>query len=253
MINIVHLCDYIDFMPQCRDNQFDLGICDPPYFSGPEKRKYYGNKTGKSFHSKTGVKQHIKRIEYSVSEKWTIPDHKYFNELKRISKNQIIFGINYYDIYLGSGRIIWDKINQGSSFSDCEIAYCSIHDSTRLFRYMWNGMMQGKSVIEGDIQQGNKNKNEKRIHPTQKPVALYKWILQNYATTGQTIFDSHVGSGSSRIACYDLGFDFTGCELDPDYHVAQEERYKRHISQQPLFEPEELRQPEQVDLFKDQL
>ena len=232
----------MEYMKDIPDNVFDLAIVDPPYFSGPEKRKYYGNKTGKSIHSKTGAKQKIKRVEYNVSQEWIIPDVLYFNELKRISKQQIIFGVNYYDIILGIGRIVWDKVNIESSFSDCEIAYCSLHDSTRIFKYMWNGMMQGKSIIEGEIQQGNKKLNEKRIHPTQKPVALYKWLLTNYAKPGDKLLDTHSGSGSFRIAAYDLGFDLESCELDPDYYRDNETRYQNHIKQGSLFDSQEIQQ-----------
>jgi len=100
--------------------------------------------------------------------------------------------------------------------------------------------MQGKSIKEGSVMLGNKSKNEYRIHPTQKPVALYKWLLKNYAKPNDKIFDSHVGSGSSRIACYDMGFDFTGCELNPDYWKAQEERFEQHTMQGDLFSGEDL-------------
>ncbi|HEL1011413.1 TPA: site-specific DNA-methyltransferase [Streptococcus equi subsp. ruminatorum] len=196
--------DCMQLMARYPDRHFDLAIVDPPYFSGPEKRQYYGRKI-----SPIGVKR-----VYEQTTQWAIPGKDYFDELFRVSKNQIIWGVNYYDYPFGSGRIIWDKVNSQSSFSDCEIAYCSLHDSVRLFRYMWNGMMQGKSIAEGHVQQGNKKLNEKRIHPTQKPVNLYVWLLQKYAKTGDKILDTHVGSASSLIACKELGFDYVGCELD---------------------------------------
>ena len=106
---------------------------------------------------------------------------------------------------------------------------------TDIFRFMWRGMMQGKSIAEGTVQQGNKALNEKRIHPTQKPVALYTWILQKYAKPGDKILDTHLGSGSSRIAAYDLGFEFVGCEIDPHYFQAQEKRFAEHTAQISLF------------------
>ena len=222
MISLVHNSPCTDGMKFFGNKEFKLAIVDPPYFSGPEKRKYYGNK-----YSGIGVK----RIDYDITEDWKLPDAEYFTELFRVSEHQIIWGCNYFDYIFPPGRIIWDKVNGGSSFSDCEIAYCSKHNSVRLFRYMWNGMMQGKSISEGHIMQGNKKLNEKKIHPTQKPVNLYKWLLQQYAKEGDNILDTHVGSGSSRIACYDMGFDFTGFELNEKHFDKQEKRYKNHISQ----------------------
>lgn len=189
------------------DKYFDLAIVDPPYFSGPEKRKFYGKEI-----SKLG----IKRPSYNLVDTWDVPTKEYFDELFRISKHQIIWGVNYFvDIYdFGPGRIIWDKCNGESSYSDAEIAFCSMHDSVRVFRYMWNGMMQGKSIREGHIMQGNKYLNEIRIHPTQKPVNLYKWILLKYANKGMKILDTHVGSASSLIAFEEMGYEYLGIEKD---------------------------------------
>ncbi|HEM3634839.1 TPA: site-specific DNA-methyltransferase [Streptococcus suis] len=214
--------DCMDVMRQYPDDYFDLAIVDPPYFSGPEKRKYYGRKI-----SPIGVQR-----LYGQTSEWEVPGTEYFEELFRVSKNQIIWGVNYFQYNFAPGRIVWDKVNGRSSFSDCEIAYCSFHDSVRLFRYMWNGMMQGKSIAEGHVQQGNKQLNEKRIHPTQKPVNLYIWLLQNYASDGDKILDTHVGSASSLIACEELGFDYVGCELDKDIFESSNQRlqiYKRQI------------------------
>ena len=214
--------DCLEVMDKYPNGYFDLAIVDPPYFSGPEKRRYYGRKV-----SSIGVKR-----LYGETSEWKVPDKDYFEELFRVSKNQIIWGVNYFDYHFGSGRIVWDKVNGQSSFSDCELAYCSLHESTRLFRYMWNGMMQGKSISEGHIQQGNKSLNEIRIHPTQKPVNLYIWLLQNYASDGDRILDTHVGSASSLIACEELGFDYVGCELDKDIFESSNRRlqiYKRQI------------------------
>ncbi len=155
--------------------------------------------------------------------------------MDRVSKHYIVWGCNYFDFVFSHGRIVWDKCNGESSFSDCEIAATNCFESVRLFRYMWNGMFQGKSIAEGTVQQGNKSLNEKRIHPTQKPVALYTWILQKYAKPGDKILDTHLGSGSSRIAAYDLGFDFVGCEIDSHYFQAQERRFAEHTAQISLF------------------
>lgn len=213
-------------MKEFPDKYFELAIVDPPYFKGPNSRGYYGRKINKL---------NIERRDYSKIENWDVPGEQYFNEVVRVSKNQIIWGINYFNISLGPGRIIWDKVNSSSSFSDCEIAYCSKHDSVRLFRYMWNGMMQGKSISEGDIMQGNKKLNEVRIHPTQKPVNLYKWLLQRYAEKGDKILDTHVGSASSLIACYDMGFDYVGFELDKHYYELASNRLEEHKQQLSLF------------------
>jgi site-specific DNA-methyltransferase (adenine-specific) len=221
MNNIVHLIDNMEFMKGIPDKYFELAIVDPPYFNGPEKLGYYGN-----VRSKTKVK----RQSYNIIGKWNIPTQRYYDELVRISVNQIIWGINYFNFaHASSGRIIWDKRNDKSTFSDGEIASCSLIETVRFFRFMWNGMLQ----------ENMKNK-EFRIHPTQKPVALYKWLLKNYAKPNDKIFDSHVGSGSSRIACYDMGFDFTGCEIDLDYWKAQEERFEQYTMQGDLFSGQDL-------------
>lgn len=226
MISEAECIDNMEYMARFPDKFFDLAIVDPPYFEGPNRRQYYGQRVSI---------RNIKRIDYPVINSWDIPGHKYFTELIRVSKEQIVWGCNYFKRDFGPGRIIWDKVNSNSSFSDCEEAYCSMHDSIRLFRYMWNGMMQGKSIIEGHIAQGDKSKNEKRIHPTQKPVALYRWLLQKYAKKGDKILDTHLGSQSSRIAAHIEGFDFWGCELDEEYFERGCRRYDEHIMQQTLF------------------
>jgi site-specific DNA-methyltransferase (adenine-specific) len=156
----------------------------------------------------------------------------------RVSKNQIIWGANHYISrmpYDSSCWIIWDKVNGSNDFADCEMAWASFRKAVRLFKFMWNGMLQGKSVHEGHIMQGSTAKRERRIHPTQKPVPLYQWLLHNYAKPGDTILDTHLGSGSSRIAAYQMGFDFTAYELDADYYEAQEKRFQLAIQQQSLF------------------
>lgn len=204
-LNKLYNIDCMEGMKLIPDKYFDLAIVDPPYFTGPNKRKFYGRNINKL---------KIRRKNYEPIESWDIPSKEYFEELKRVSKNQIVWGINYFDYYLGAGLIIWDKVNGESTFSDCEVAYCSMHNKTKMFRYMWNGMMQGKSISEGHIMQGDKSRNEVRIHPTQKPVNLYKWILLNYAKQGDKILDTHVGSASSLVACYEMGYDFLGFEKD---------------------------------------
>lgn len=222
----LNLGDCMDAMRKMPDNAFELAVCDPPYFSGPEKRAFYGRNEGI-----------MKRVNYKPLENsWKVPGEEYFKELQRVSKKWIIWGCNYYS-FAGNapGRIIWDKVNASSSFSDCECAMTNLFDTVRLFRYMWNGMLQGKSVSEGHIQIGDKRKNEKRIHPTQKPVLLYKWLLQNYAKEGDKILDTHLGSGSIALACWDMKFDLTGYELDEVYYKAACERLKKHQAQGQMF------------------
>lgn len=225
-MNIAYNVDCMEYMRSLQDKAFDLAVADPPYYSGPERRGYYGREV-----SPIGV-----RRDYPISAKWEIPTDPYFVELDRVAKKFIVWGCNYFDYHFPPGRIVWDKCNAASSFSDCEIAATNCHDSVRLFRYMWNGMLQGKSIAEGAVMQGDKRKNEKRIHPTQKPVALYEWIFGRYAKPGDKILDTHLGSGSSRIAAYDAGLDFVGCEIDRHYFEAQEERFAEYTAQLSLFD-----------------
>lgn len=221
----VYNMDCMEYMRTLPDNAFDLAVVDPPYFSGPERRGYYGRKE-----SPIGVHR-----DYPVSPEWEVPGPEYFGQLFRASKKYIVWGCNYFDYQFQPGRIVWDKCNGSSSFSDCELAATNCHDSVRLFRYMWNGMMQGKSIAEGHIQQGNKALNEKRTHPTQKPVVLYTWIFGKYATPGDKVLDTHLGSGSSRIAAYDAGLDFVGVELNRYYFGAQNRRFAEYMAQMSLF------------------
>lgn len=221
--------DCMEGMKQFPDKYFSLAIVDPPYFSGPERREFYGRKV-----SPIGVH----RI-YEKSDAWTVPGKEYFDELFRVSKNQIIWGCNYFDYSFGPGRIVWDKCNDASDYSDCEIAYCSFHNSVRIFRYMWNGMFQGKSISQGWIQQGNKAKNEKRIHPTQKPVNLYLWLLQKYAKDGDIILDTHVGSASSLIACHQMGIRCVGFEIDKSHYEKSFARLEAEKAQLTLFDFQE--------------
>ena len=155
------------------------------------------------------------------------PDKEYFDELIRVSNNQIIWGANHFISnipYNSSCWIVWNKDNGNNDFADCELAWTSFKTAVRMFTWRWSGMLQ----------QDMKNK-ERRIHPTQKPVALYEWLLMNYAKEGDKILDTHLGSGSSRIAAHKLGFEFVGCELDKDYFEAQEKRFKTETMQQSLF------------------
>lgn len=187
----------MDYLPQIPDKYFDIAVCDPPY-----GLKEHGGKNRSGYvKQKNGSKIYVNDGGYEKQD-WDNqpPDNNYFHELIRVSKNQIIFGVNYFNYPLPGGRIVWDKCNQGSDQSDAEIAYCSMTNRVDIFRYMWRGMFQGKSIEEGTVQQGNKKLNEKRIMPTQKPINLYRWIIKNYIHPDWKLLDTHVGSASSLIA-----------------------------------------------------
>lgn len=215
------------------DKFFDLAITDPPYKIGESNSDFNSRNT--PIKQKGGNYLNAPNRNYT-RKKWDYlsPDANYFIELLRVTKQQIIWGVNYYDYLLSGGRIIWDKCNGNNDFSDCEIAYCSIHKSVRLFRYMWAGMFQGKSITEGHIQQGNKKLNQKKIHPTEKPIALYKWLLQKYAKPDFKILDTHAGSCSSVIAFLDYGCDWIAFEIDKDYYEAANKRIEIHKKQLKL-------------------
>jgi site-specific DNA-methyltransferase (adenine-specific) len=223
--------DCMQGMKEFPDKYFDLAIVDPPY-----GRKEHGGRNRSGYvRQKNGSKIFVKDGQYE-NRKWDNepPSEEYFNELMRVSKNQIIFGCNYFDYPLIGGRIIWDKCNDGSDQSDAEIAYCSMNDRVDIFRYMLRGMFQGKSITEGTVQQGNKKLNEKRIHPTQKPVALYEWLLSRYAKPDDIILDTHVGSASSLIACYNTSHKFVGFELDEYYYKVSKQRLDTEMAQMRL-------------------
>lgn len=201
----------MEAMKEMPDKAFDLAIVDPPY--GLKKENlHYGNLVSK---------EGIIRMDTSKWSEWNalVPTDEYYENLFRISNHQIIWGINYLGRHFGSGRIVWDKFNT-ATFSDAEIAYQSFTGGVYMFRYIWNGMLQ----------ENMKNK-EKRIHPTQKPVDLYKWCLNKYAKPGAQILDTHIGSGSIAIACYDMGFDLTGFEIDKEYYDAAVKRLENHKKQ----------------------
>jgi len=225
--SIVENADCLAKMRQMPDNAFDLAICDPPYGFD------YLNSGGRDTNC-TNPKHNRKYFE---RKKWDVnpPRDEYFLELYRVSVNQIVWGANYFVQYLtpSMGWIVWDKGQHGLTMSDGELAYSSFDKALRC-------VVINRGVL---MQEGG------TIHPTQKPVALYKWLLQNYAKPGDTILDTHLGSGSSRIAAYDLGFDFTGYELDKDYFEAQEKRFADHIAQAKLFDAPVLETVEQNNLF----
>ena len=204
--------DCMEGMKRYGDKHFSLAICDPPY--GIDIA---------NMNMGVGLSSKASKIE---NRKWKQkdwdskpPDKKYFDELFRISKNQIIWGGNYFQLPPCKHYIVWDKqLPQGLSFADCEMAWTSFNKAPRIFRY------------------STYNDKKMKFHPTQKPVKLYKWLLHNYAKPGDLILDTHVGSASSLIACYDMGFDAVGFELDKDYYEASKKRLEEFMAQGRLFD-----------------
>jgi len=195
--------DNMEVMKTFKDKQFSLALVDPPYGIGMD-----GNNNW------SGSKHEVKDWDNSA------PSTEYFSELMRISKNQIIWGANHFISRMPFDSkcwLIWDKKNDGFSFADGEMAWTSFDTAVRFFRYH-----RGQQT-------------DKRIHPTQKPVQLYKWLLQNYAKEGDTILDTHFGSLSIGIACHDMKFDLTAIELDKDYYEQAKQRLFNHQRQLTLF------------------
>lgn len=197
-LNNVYLMDCMEAMKQMPDNYFELAIVDPPYGIGD---KFKGGKSGKM------------NFNEIVNKGWDVaPDTNYFKELFRISKNQIIWGGNYFNLPPTRCFIIWDKkISEDFSLAMCEMAWTSFDKLAKIYR--------------------RSNPKGNKIHSCQKPIALYKWLLQNYAKQGDKILDTHMGSGSSIIACYDLKFDYMAFEIDEDYFKATKKRLDYHMSQ----------------------
>jgi len=214
MISEVKNIDCIEYMRQFPDKHFELAIVDPPYGIGfsDYERGSSGIKT-KQRYTKEGKK------------KWDteIPEPVYFEELFRVSQNQIVWGGNYFPLLWqngGKGFIFWHKHQPVNNFAKGELAWTSFNRPANVFDFMYYG---------------NLNRDAVQLHPTQKPIKLYRWLLQNYAKPGDKILDTHLGSGSSRIAADIEGFDFYACELDPDYFAASCKRFNDHKAQIKLF------------------
>ena len=191
------------------DKQFDLAIVDPPYGIGASEMTMGSGKNKK----------------FKKGKKWDNkpPTQKYFSELLRVSKNQIIWGGNYFADKLNPSRcyIFWDKgIYADCDFADGELAWCSFNKVLRIAKIRYKGFLGADKT---------------RIHPTQKPVKLYEWLLMNYAKKGDKILDTHLGSGSIAIACHNLRYDLEGYELDKDYYIAAKKRLQQHQSQLRIF------------------
>ena len=220
-LNKLYHMDCMQAMKEIPDKYFEIAIVDPPY-----GRKEHGGKNhSKYVKQKNGSRIYVKHDGYANRNWDNKPAGKeYFDELMRVSKNQIIWGCNYFDYPLSGGRIIWDKCNDGSNQCGAEIAYNSMNNRVDMVRFLWRGMMQGKSIAEGTVQQGNKKLNERRIHPTQKPIALYEWIISQYAKAGDKILDTHAGSGSCCIVAHRMRHEWLGFEIDGYYFEKAQQR-----------------------------
>lgn len=207
--SIVYNSDCLEAMRAMPDRAFDICIADPPY--GLDKKILSGGKNG-----------HVKfHIQYGESQtRWDKkPDAELFDEVFRVSKNQIIWGGNYFGLPPNRCFVIWDKVQpEECTFSMAEYAWCSFESRAQIYR---------QSVLT----------NHGKIHPTEKPIKLYRWLLEKFAKSGDRVLDPFLGSGSSRIACHEMGFDFVGYELDKEYYDAQEKRFAKYLSQGKLFEP----------------
>lgn len=229
--------DCMEYMAKQPDKAFDLAIVDPPYGINAPNMSMGQNKNradGWARDDSTAVKLRKGRLNAGVGKLkdrilnkssigWdnAVPSPEYFAELFRISKNQIIFGGNYFNLPPSRCVICWDKCQPWENFSQWEMAWTSFDKPASLFSYSNTGGAN----------------SDKKIHPTQKPVELYEWLLAKYAKPGQRILDTHLGSGSSAIAAHNLGFDFVGMELDQDYYAAACKRFEQHKAQCLLFEP----------------
>lgn len=251
MISRARLLDRMEYMEGIPTKYHSHAIIDAEYGIG-ESGKHAKNRY--RLFTNTGHRVRQKESTDYTVKNWdnSIPDASFWKEIFRVSHDQFIFGANYYPEIVGTpfkplrrdkyqefleknptNWIIWDKVNGDSDFSDCEMIWTSIPVLSHVFYFMWNGMMQGRSISEGHIMQGNKSLNEARIHPTQKPVLVYKYLFGKLISSGPkaSIYDPCLGSGSSRIAAHDLGFDFIGTEKDSEYFGKHEQRWKKYLSE----------------------
>lgn len=233
--------DCMEGMKQYPDKYFDLAIVDPPYGinapemqlgSNPNRSRIDGHGSGPGISTATKLKKNrLQRLNggggklknrllnrSEINWDYEIPAPEYFEQIKRVSKNQIIWGGNYFPLPPTRGVVAWNKLQPWDNFSQFELAWTSFDCPAKLFSYSNTG---GSNL-------------EKKIHPTQKPTDLYKYLLHHFAKDGDKILDTHLGSGSSRIAAYDMGFDFIGYEIDKDYFDASEKRFQQFKSQLKL-------------------
>jgi len=220
----LYLGDCMEYMATLPDKAFELAIVDPPYGIGN-----FVNTLGKKHHG---------NVDWNDS----IPTQEYFDELQRVSRNKIVFGVNHYHKYINdTGIIVHDKTGGGKrqnpkELSNVDIASHSFSNTMKIFHYTWIGNVQGAGI------NWDNTGVDARIHPCQKPICLYEWLLTNYAKPGDRILDTHLGSCSSVIACLNMGYEITGCELDPDYFAAGVERVQNSQRQETLFAPTQAKQ-----------
>ena len=223
-LSTVYLMDCIEGMKKFPDKYFDLAVVDPPYGIGADKAQ---NNTALSRIKAEGKSKAGRGWKLYHETDWDneIPPDEYWDELFRVSKNQIVWGGNYFTEYLPPkmGWILWDKGQRNFSLADGELAWTSFDKALRIFE-----MSRGKALAKN-------NETGGRFHPTQKPEMLYDWILKNYAKEGDLILDTHLGSGSSRIAANKAGLDFVGFEIDREYFDNGNKRFKNFVSQTVLF------------------
>jgi site-specific DNA-methyltransferase (adenine-specific) len=215
--NVVYHEDCMEGLKRFPDKYFDLAVVDPPYGISADIKN---NGKNSDRHEKTSKA----KINTYKKTNWDneIPSQEYFNELYRVSKRQVIWGANYFGLV--GGMLYWHKNVTMPTYSTGELAWLSWLQKIDFVNITWHGMLQ----------QNMKDKEE-RIHPTQKPIQLYEWIYKQYATEGNLILDTHLGSGSSRIAAHKAGLSFVGFEIDADYYAAQEKRFKTFTSQLRMF------------------
>ena len=223
-LNNLYLMDCMQGMAAFPDKYFDLAVVDVPYGIGADKKAAKGG--GTQYGKARAAKKAYTRKDWDAEA----PGADYFLELFRVSKNQIIWGANHFISRLPYDSpcwLVWDKETGTTDFADCELAWTSFSTAVRKFAFVWSG-----------FRQGNMKQKEERIHPTQKPAALYKWIYTNYAKGGDRILDTHAGSASSYVAAYDCGLDYVGFEIDPEYYGLAVKRVQRHTEQLRLFDPD---------------
>lgn len=223
--------DNMELMARYPDKYFDLAIVDPPYGIGASKQSQSSSKI-------KGRKNSIVKRSTLNSKNWDnqIPSKEYFNELFRVSKEQIIWGGNYFPLPLINSWLIWNKLQVLETRSDGEMAWTSFKRPLKIVPLLQDGFKRGQNVgYNQPVIYNVPFSGKQTIHPTQKPVTLYKWILDKYAKEGDKILDTHLGSGSIAIACHDYGFDLTACELDKEYFDKAMLRIDNHIKQLKLF------------------
>lgn len=233
----VYNIDCMEYMRTLPDKCFDLVIADPPYGIAADARQRC--RAGKRHGNAATVSR-----DYGTAASWDLqaPAKEVFDEIFRVSRHQVIFGANHFISrmpYDASCWLVWDKDNGNNCYADCELAWTSFPSAVRKYRYTWHGM----------IQEDMKHK-EQRIHPTQKPVSLYRWIIETYLPKigGGKIFDPFLGSGSSRLAAYSLDVDFYGCELDTRYYEMQQERFERECLNIISLNGKKIKQPTLFDI-----